>query len=824
MLKSLFSGISGLQSHQTAMDVESNNIANVNTTGFKYSRANFSDLLSQTKTIATAAEGALGGKNPVQVGLGTSVNSMTRIFSQGSVQSSDKNTAVMIQGDGFFVISPDEGKTYKYTRAGNFSFDAGGNFVDNNGYTVQGWMRDDETKRVDSTTPIRDIIIPPGLTTPARATAKLAVQANLNSGSSVKNYSPAYSIASTPRPNDGVITPAPSAIDKNGFKANSGDVGVMFNDNGDGFALRDKQGMWASFKSADHTLGTPDAGTDDMTLDIHVDPELKVTGNVVEIRVTKTGTSKEKADELVSAINAKTDIHGLTATADDDGEITLTNDNGDASRSHNLNVDNVSTGLTIGDVKTAYRYQYDSKAPVTTVNADKRFKTIADLREALELQARSVGDFDVPTDTTGGTATASDAAGTANEGVDVEFTLAGKTIKVNEPDSTSDTDMAKFYADAINNANIDGITAFNNGADIVIRNASSKDVILNIPAATGHNGFAAGDTTIDAATGDGTDDENNISIEVNESGQFELKNPGYSPDGDYDIDLKITAYTDQRVGQRVTKNERFSKSIEALGAVLPSGSNSKSLSQGFNAATHASSIDIFDSLGSKHTIRTEFRKTTLSVTSGSTWDMTISVPEPATINTIAPTNEKKGAIRFDNEGLYLTSTVQNISFSGNNGSAPDQQIDLDFGTTGLSDGMKSFDSESSTTNISQDGYTSGNLVGLGVDKSGTLVGTFSNNRSFGLAQISMAKFANNEGLSVEGGNNYTQTANSGDPIIGVAGTSGRGTMQSGALEASNVDLSSALTQLIIIQRGFQANGKTITTSDQLLQTLIGLKQ
>jgi flagellar hook protein FlgE len=87
----------------------------------------------------------------------------------------------------------------------------------------------------------------------------------------------------------------------------------------------------------------------------------------------------------------------------------------------------------------------------------------------------------------------------------------------------------------------------------------------------------------------------------------------------------------------------------------------------------------------------------------------------------------------------------------------------------------------------------------------------------------MAKFTNNEGLATEGGNIYIQTANSGDPIIGTAATSGRGFMQSAALEASNVDLSRALTQLIIIQRGFQANGKTITTSDQLLQTLIGLK-
>ena len=87
----------------------------------------------------------------------------------------------------------------------------------------------------------------------------------------------------------------------------------------------------------------------------------------------------------------------------------------------------------------------------------------------------------------------------------------------------------------------------------------------------------------------------------------------------------------------------------------------------------------------------------------------------------------------------------------------------------------------------------------------------------------MAKFTNNEGLSADGGNVYTQSANSGDPIIGTAATAGRGFIQSAALEASNVDLSRALTQLIIIQRGYQANGKIITTSDQLLQTLIGLK-
>jgi len=87
----------------------------------------------------------------------------------------------------------------------------------------------------------------------------------------------------------------------------------------------------------------------------------------------------------------------------------------------------------------------------------------------------------------------------------------------------------------------------------------------------------------------------------------------------------------------------------------------------------------------------------------------------------------------------------------------------------------------------------------------------------------MAKFTNNGGLATEGGNIFVETANSGGPIIGTAATSGRGKITASALEGSNVDLSRALTQLIIIQRGFQANGKTITTSDQMLQTLIGLK-
>jgi len=725
MLKSLFAGVSGLQSHQIAMDVESNNIANVNTIGFKYSRANFSDLLAQTQAIATAPQGELGGKNPVQVGLGSTVSSMTRIFSQGSIQNSDKNTDVAIQGDGFFIISPDGGNTYKYSRSGDFKFDAGGNFVDNNGFIVQGWLRDRTTGFVDATAPITNINIPPGLTTPASPTQNVVIKANLNSGPLVKTYSPEYEVKSYPA---GTALPILQAVDENGNAIDSGDMGVMFNDSGEAFNLQTGQGIWASFIPTTTTATGLVVAGGGAGLPAELDITFELDDGTLKQVTTSGGTGLETAAEnaarYVSAINAQTSVTGITATYDAGiGQITLTNSNSDANASHNVRISavgNANSGFIVGDsATTAYRYQYDPTGAVTVAGGDKKFTSIADLREALENEARSV----------------------------------------------------------VGDTNINGIV------------------------------------------------ENNIEIIVNEQGKFELSNPGGSIDGDYDINLAITGIgASSVVGGGISENTRFTRNMEALNATLPAGSTGKAFSQSFNAATHSASIDIFDSLGSKHTLRTQFRKVAVDASTGSTWNMKISVPEPATIDSIAPYNEKTGFVRFNSDGSLATYNPPNVSFTANNGSAANQQVAIKLGTSNSFDGMTSFDSPSSTSGISQDGFTGGDLVGIRIDQSGTLVGSFSNGRSFGLAQIAMAKFTNNEGLSTEGGNVYIQTANSGDPIIGTAATAGRGFMQSAALEASNVDLSRALTQLIIIQRGYQANGKTITTSDQLLQTLIGLKQ
>jgi flagellar hook protein FlgE len=140
MLRSLFSGISGLRAHQQMMDVTGNNIANVNTTGYKSSQAVFQDTLSQMVNAAGAPQNAAGGTNPAQVGLGVRLASITNNFGQGAAETTGKSSDMMIQGDGFFVVK--SGGESLYTRAGSFSFDANGSLTTPNGQIVQGWSAD----------------------------------------------------------------------------------------------------------------------------------------------------------------------------------------------------------------------------------------------------------------------------------------------------------------------------------------------------------------------------------------------------------------------------------------------------------------------------------------------------------------------------------------------------------------------------------------------------------------------------------------------------------------------------------------------------------
>ena len=179
MMRSLFSGISGIKSHQTRMDVIGNNVSNINTVGFKSSRVTFSDMLSQTTYGSSRPTTTTGGTNPRQIGLGEAVASIDMIMGDGSAQATGKNTDVALSGAGFMVLK--QGDNVFYTRDGAFEFDADGNYVlPGSGYHVQGWNAIDGTLSTTGVT--ENIVVKAGKTMPATQSTNLVYAGNLDAG------------------------------------------------------------------------------------------------------------------------------------------------------------------------------------------------------------------------------------------------------------------------------------------------------------------------------------------------------------------------------------------------------------------------------------------------------------------------------------------------------------------------------------------------------------------------------------------------------------------------------------------------------------------
>jgi flagellar hook protein FlgE len=180
-MRSLYSGVSGLQNHQTRMDVIGNNISNVNTVGFKRGRVNFQDMISQQMSGAAKPTDEIGGVNPKEVGLGMTVASIDNIFNQGNLQSTGVSTDLAIQGNGFFIMK--NGEESFYTRNGAFGLDSEGTLVNPaNGMRVQGWMANEINGEMIVTTAATptDLVIPVGSKDPAKETTNVNFACNLN--------------------------------------------------------------------------------------------------------------------------------------------------------------------------------------------------------------------------------------------------------------------------------------------------------------------------------------------------------------------------------------------------------------------------------------------------------------------------------------------------------------------------------------------------------------------------------------------------------------------------------------------------------------------
>ncbi|HED6757978.1 TPA: flagellar hook protein FlgE [Campylobacter coli] len=844
MMRSLWSGVSGLQAHQVAMDVEGNNISNVNTTGFKYSRADFGTMFSQTVKIATAPTDGRGGSNPLQIGLGVSVSSTTRIHSQGSVQTTDKNTDVAINGDGFFMVSDDGGLTNYLTRSGDFKLDAYGNFVNNAGFVVQGWNINWDDQTIDSSRSPKNIFIDPGMHIPAAKSTEVAIKANLNSGLNIGTSSTnLYGLDSvhgwntkTNRAEDENDTGTTQfyTTSKNSVEVTEKgvDAGSLFNASGTGLNLRDGQGIWVSYADAKYTINKTGNAFDENSKNTQDDvifwgnKDNKVTLDITINGVHIQNSEIQSLDDAIAYINtftAPTDTRdgtGVKAVKKSDGTgFELVNDNADGTTDNMKNID-----LVVNQTNTAgelHTLTYDNAGDKFTAASKKN----------------------------NGNSNWIDGNGAVGTTERAQVVTAHKYIYSSNPVTLPpmiNPDGGPSFVDNDNNngtvptdpASANYYNAVNGG--LLNTNARTFRTTEDLRELLQRDARYGVDYDGDGKFSAAGDINQAVKVVVNDSGHFAISNakenssvPNGAINGVNNIttttpkamSFNITAYSNKE--GTVSTNDAFTAIFKAWDGPLVTGGSIKESEQ-LKLSAFSAGLEIFDSLGSKHTLEVQFVKQSTTQDGGNEWQMIIRVPEPAEINTTGegPTNIIVGSARFNNDGSLASYTPKTINFSPNNGAAPNQQIKLSFGTSGSNDGLVSSNSASTLTGQATDGYTSGNLKpdAIRVDDKGNILGEFTNGKTFAVAKIAMASVANNSGLEEIGGNLFKITANSGNIVVGEAGTGGRGEMKTAALEMSNVDLSRSLTELIIIQRGYQANSKTISTSDQMLQTLIQLKQ
>jgi len=230
------------------------------------------------------------------------------------------------------------------------------------------------------------------------------------------------------------------------------------------------------------------------------------------------------------------------------------------------------------------------------------------------------------------------------------------------------------------------------------------------------------------------------------------------------------------------------------------------------------SISVYDSLGN-----TQQLKVTMWKTGANTWDWEVD-PSNMKITSAGVTSSGTHPITFNPDGTIDASsgfTAPEIQFTPSDGAAAvDLKLDLGSGSGGLTQ----FAGSANAVMANQDGYTAGTMQSFTIDNTGTIVGSFTNGTTQTLGQVALADFNNPAGLVRTGDNMYGTTANSGAAVVGYAGEGSTSTIASGNLEMSNVDLAQQFTDMIVAQRGFQADSKVITTSDQMLQDLVQLKQ
>ena len=706
MMRSLFSGISGLKGHQTRMDVVGHNISNVNTTGFKASRVTFADTLYQTTSGSSAPQGNLGGINPKQIGLGANVASIDTIFGDASVQGTGKNTDVALAGNGLFMVKNNSG-TY-YTRSGAFEFDANGNYVmSGNGSFVQGWMARENGELVTTEQP-GNITIKAGKSMQPQMTTSATYLNNLNADTK------GYEIAS-------IVAKYKDGTQKSLASYKQGAVGVM-------------------------SLGT------DKNKTVPLDDE---------VAAYKFTTNDPLADKALF----KTTVTSLTPNGKNIG-LTLKND-GD---SYNIGVVNgTSLDNVEFDINSGGPYSIGQKYYLTGTIDTNGVTTSGSTPGVTELTLKD--------------AQIVDAAGNTVKA------LTGKTIKVKVPTPSDFT-----YADG--NKPKFGMTISKMEAEkdvkVATPNTYSNDAKLD------ENECTTTVTSPNFATG-----KRYVVTEQNQEYIYKGRH-----NGDDGIVNKV---------QRDSKKEDTVTLTMKNGQVFTAATNGEYKVGGMYYPPSVTTFTVYDSLGGAHSVPLTFRKT-----GANEWDMSLGGSDTYTYKEAngmeVTATLTKTTLKFDQTGRYVSGDATvSMTYKREGEEEPKQH------KVTVSLGALTQYSGSSTIKAESDGNAEGVLKSVSIDKTGTITGVYSNGKIKAEAQLAVAQFNNPAGLTRSGGNLFETSNNSGAANVKTATDLGC-TITPSALEMSNVDIADQFSDMIVTQRGFQANSKTITVGDEMLETLINMKR
>ncbi len=303
-----------------------------------------------------------------------------------------------------------------------------------------------------------------------------------------------------------------------------------------------------------------------------------------------------------------------------------------------------------------------------------------------------------------------------------------------------------------------------------------------------------------------------------------LQLQGYmaNADGTYQTSISSLKVPTSALPAHATQNGSITANLDA-NAAIPA--NPFDVADPANTSSYSTAMTVYDSLGTAHNVDVYFAKTSAgnfdwhAVAKGDD----LNPPQPG-VNVELGT----GTLNFTTDGA-LNSVTGNTFTASFDGATANQTVTLNFGTsiaaggTGL-DGTTQYAPPSNVSSQSQDGYASGDFSGVAVDGQGVVTGLYTNGQQLAIGQLAIAKFRSNDGLGRAGQNLWIETRDSGSVAFGTASSGGRGAVSAGALEGSNVDLATEFVGLIQHQRSFSANSKTITTADEMLQELIGIKR